>query len=381
MAMRDGIRITNWNIDRPWRNGKTRRAALQKAHLHRLASGVTVITESWTEFALDGQQGVHSLGSDLYPGYDRSERAVSIWVRSDWRTEVIERTELSVCARVVPDLGPQLLVVGGLIPYRDAGSPPWATHVREALHFSADWVRLRCLYPDHVLCVAGDFNMTLDGDGGYGTPAGRQAVRQGLRAAGLICHTAMRAPKPGVPGQSRGNIDHICIDSRVALASPVSAWAAEDRARALSDHNGMTVDLQWPAQLPDVVGSSPGRSCFAELLGERPAQWGLRGDPHLWNEMTVLIGSEPMPSSAEALARRIAGAFEQLAGVPLASARELLSIDRYPGGGMSGGMVDPHFWRETAIPLLIERATRLGAFKAAHVPSEIECETRSPRSP
>lgn len=78
--------------------------------------------------------------------------------------------------------------------------------------------------------------------------------------------------------------------------------------------------------------------------------------------MTVLIGSEPLPGSAEALARRIAAAFEQLVGVPLSSAQDSVPIDRYPGGGMSGGMVDPSFWRDTAIPLLAERAIRLGAF-------------------
>jgi hypothetical protein len=36
------------------------------------------------------------------------------------------------------------------------------------------------------------------------------------------------------------------------------------------------------------------------LFQERPFTWGLRGDPHVWDEMERVLGEHPLPPSSEA---------------------------------------------------------------------------------
>lgn len=93
---------------------------------------------------------------------------------------------------------------------------------------------------------------------------------------------------------------------------------------------------------------------IADLFQEKPWQWGLRGDPYLWQEMTNHFASIPLSDSAEQLEQLLAQAFETLTGHPITS-EKFFSVERFPRDGMSGGMVSPQFWRETAVPLLLER--------------------------
>ena len=43
-----------------------------------------------------------------------------------------------------------------------------------------------------------------------------------------------------------------------------------------------------------------------------------------------------------------------LTGKSISTVRAI-KIERYDQGGMSGGMVSTEFWKETAIPLLLDR--------------------------
>ncbi|MFL5383842.1 MAG: hypothetical protein ACJ8GN_15080 [Longimicrobiaceae bacterium] len=92
----------------------------------------------------------------------------------------------------------------------------------------------------------------------------------------------------------------------------------------------------------------------AALFREEPARWGLRGDPWLWREMRERFERVACPATPEAVAALAGGAFAELTGVPL-SHPEPVYVERYDHGGMSGGHVDPRFWRETALPLLQSR--------------------------
>jgi hypothetical protein len=93
---------------------------------------------------------------------------------------------------------------------------------------------------------------------------------------------------------------------------------------------------------------------IGELFQQIPWQWGLRGDPYLWDAMQNHFSQTPLPRSAEQLAQLLAQAFETLTGQPI-TAEKHFSVERFPRGGMSGGMVSPQFWRETAVPLLQAR--------------------------
>ena len=97
---------------------------------------------------------------------------------------------------------------------------------------------------------------------------------------------------------------------------------------------------------------------LASLFAPEPDQWGLRGCPHLWAELTESYRGAPatvLPAQfVVSLTGRVAGAL----GVPL-SLGEVTFVDGYARGGMSSGQVDHAWWIETAIPLLQERLQRL----------------------
>jgi hypothetical protein len=92
----------------------------------------------------------------------------------------------------------------------------------------------------------------------------------------------------------------------------------------------------------------------ADLFREEPIQWGLRGDPHLWREMAEHLAGTPWPASETELTQQLTRLFEQLAGIGLDHPNHV-HLPRHAHGGMSSGMVSSAFWRERAIPLLVER--------------------------
>ena len=92
----------------------------------------------------------------------------------------------------------------------------------------------------------------------------------------------------------------------------------------------------------------------SKLFSPEPTQWGLRGDPHLWQEMRDAVGSKPMPDSVESLTRVIEEVYMELTGRPM-SQQKPFYVPRLNHGGMSGGVVSPSFWLERALPLLRKR--------------------------
>jgi hypothetical protein len=92
----------------------------------------------------------------------------------------------------------------------------------------------------------------------------------------------------------------------------------------------------------------------ATLFDERPVRWGLRGDPWLWWDMRERLASVALPETGDELVAMVAAKFEELTGHPV-SHSELIFLEKYDHGGMSGGTVSPEFWRDTAIPLLRQR--------------------------
>lgn len=93
---------------------------------------------------------------------------------------------------------------------------------------------------------------------------------------------------------------------------------------------------------------------LAEIFQPEPARWGLRGDPHLWRELRDALAEQAVPASAAELALLLAQTFERLTGAP-PSGQQPIYVARLNHGGMSGGYVDPRFWAETGIPLLLAR--------------------------
>ena len=99
---------------------------------------------------------------------------------------------------------------------------------------------------------------------------------------------------------------------------------------------------------------NPEPTFIADFFQNKPGQWGLRGDPYLWQEMAEQFAQTPIPQTAEQLEQLLTDAFETLTGQPLTT-ETFIPVARFPRGGMSGGMVSPQFWRETAVPVLLTR--------------------------
>ena len=93
---------------------------------------------------------------------------------------------------------------------------------------------------------------------------------------------------------------------------------------------------------------------ITDLFSPRPDDWELRGDPHLWAELSTYLAEVKMPNSANAVRQIITSAIETLTGNTLAGC-DVVVINRYPHDGMSSRHVSLRFWNETALPLLVSR--------------------------
>ena len=238
------MRIATWNLDRPWKNGRRERADLQRERIRSVGADIWVLTETWSGIVLPDHHGVStpsSLGT-----YDASESAVAIWVPEAWGVRTLEVTTATLCAEVVPPGAESpLLIYGTIITWHgDPGGKNWVKHLEEVDRQTTDWVRLRKDYPSHLLIVAGDFNMTLHSDKGYGHQDGRRMVRERLPLAGMRCVTDIDIRSPVHGALERDSIDHICIDQRMSLvAGPCAFSGITKDAKRMSDHNGMVVEV------------------------------------------------------------------------------------------------------------------------------------------
>jgi molybdenum cofactor cytidylyltransferase len=97
---------------------------------------------------------------------------------------------------------------------------------------------------------------------------------------------------------------------------------------------------------------------LASIFRPGPWQWGMRGDPHLWSEMEVEFEKMEVPATPGALAAVVHEAFARLSGEPM-SHPERFYVPRLDHGGMSAGHVNPGWWRDKALPLLLERQAAL----------------------
>ncbi|MFZ6873422.1 MobA protein [Undibacterium sp. Di27W] len=93
---------------------------------------------------------------------------------------------------------------------------------------------------------------------------------------------------------------------------------------------------------------------IAMLFKEAPTSWGLRGDPYLWEELQEYFATAALPESAILLQEKIEQAFQDLTGLSMYESDNFL-IPRFAHGGMSSGQICTKFWRESAVPLLMQR--------------------------
>lgn len=109
--------------------------------------------------------------------------------------------------------------------------------------------------------------------------------------------------------------------------------------------------LLFEKKMQDTI--SPEKS-LAKFFEEIPSQWGLRGDPSLWQEMKEKLASTPIPSSTYEFEEILYELYKELTGVSV-KLRTNVYVERYEGVGMSSGTVSSAYWIKTLIPLLLKR--------------------------
>lgn len=101
---------------------------------------------------------------------------------------------------------------------------------------------------------------------------------------------------------------------------------------------------------------APDAGWWDGLFSPPPEQWGLRGDPLLWQHLRATLRDRARPTDTTALEAEIVRAIETAIGAPVAGSDETVFVPDFARGGMSSGHVHLDTWRGTLIPLLIIRS-------------------------
>lgn len=247
------IRIATWNLERPKQNGHSKNLRrIEK--IHEINADLWVLTETHSAIALDGYA---CLATSSQPGYHTDgESFAAIWSRWPIRRAIPTFDPyFSVCAEVDSPAGP-MLIFGTIITYANNPGPGgkarrWEEHRKSIAAHAADWRRLREEFPNHLLCVAGDFNQSRDGSGWYEDADSVAKLSLALDRSSLKCVTELDMRANGL---SRATIDHICLSQPLASGvRTIGAWEgkAPDDCK-MSDHNGVFIDVDaQPCGQPD----------------------------------------------------------------------------------------------------------------------------------
>lgn len=93
---------------------------------------------------------------------------------------------------------------------------------------------------------------------------------------------------------------------------------------------------------------------LSDLFTERPATYGLRGDPYFWKYLEEYFSKVEFPYSETWLTDDVYRLFVQVSGEQL-SVDATPYVEEFAHGGMSSGVLCGEFWVKRAIPMLIER--------------------------
>ena len=96
------------------------------------------------------------------------------------------------------------------------------------------------------------------------------------------------------------------------------------------------------------------RRTLGSLFHPEPPQWGLRGDPGLWDELARRFADTPLPTGFGDLWQMLEAAYVESVGQALTDPHSP-NIARFNRGGMSQGAVSPEHWAKTLFPLISAR--------------------------
>lgn len=239
------VRIATWNLERPTQKGwiKNQRR-LDK--IREINADVWVLTETNAVIALPNDY--RSVASDSISGYHKKgENLSTIWSRWKLRSIPTFDPRWAVCAEVDSPFG-AMIIYGTIITYaNDKGisgtAKRWEEHRQSIRHHHQDWLRIQTKYPNHLMCIAGDFNQSRDRSGWCEEKQSVELLSTALGDLSLVCVTEENLQTKGF---SRSTVDHICLSERLKpYKVEMGAWEGiTSENKKMSDHNGVFVDLR-----------------------------------------------------------------------------------------------------------------------------------------
>jgi endonuclease/exonuclease/phosphatase family metal-dependent hydrolase len=235
------LRIATWNLERPKINGWKRNPQIEEK-IHEIDADIWILTEtnasivpSSKRFPQVGYVPLASLPTKELP-HTLGESCTAIWSRYGIRQAVKTfEIDTAVCAEIETPLG-LMLVYGTILTYADDKGPnnkskKWVEHQKAIADHNRDWTRIAAVFPQHTLCIAGDFNTSFC-DNYYAAEGNRNDLLAVFQTLGMRNLTA----------EVEQNIDHIVMSHSMIKASPfvVTTW---NQDKKLSDHIGVCVEI------------------------------------------------------------------------------------------------------------------------------------------
>jgi hypothetical protein len=206
---------------------------------------IWVLTE--TRNVISMGDGWHSFSSYPIPDYhDDGETLVTVWSR--WAIRPVSASRFTACAEIIiPTLGP-FLVYGTVIPWdKDEGFSKqvkparWEEHRRQVKVQTSEWEVLSKSYPEHLMCIAGDFNQHRDRSGFYKDNDSVKKVSDSMAFCGLRCITENNSANDQL---SKPLVDHICLSESLAQSAKVTVYPYDAKGSAkLSDHHLVMAEI------------------------------------------------------------------------------------------------------------------------------------------
>lgn len=237
------IKIATWNIQRPSKGGPLNPQRMQR--IKGLDADIWILTETRDVISMDA--GWNCLSSYPIPNYhETGETLVTVW--SKYEVRPVSASRFTACAEVmIPALGP-LLVYGTVIPWdKDEGFSKqhvparWEEHRRQVNVQTSEWEVLAKSYPEHLMCIAGDFNQHRGQSGPYKDDDSVNKVSDSLALCGLVCVTE---DNEACSGLSKPLVDHICLSEKLTRDVKLTVYPYDDKDCArLSDHHLVMVEI------------------------------------------------------------------------------------------------------------------------------------------
>lgn len=99
---------------------------------------------------------------------------------------------------------------------------------------------------------------------------------------------------------------------------------------------------------------------IGDIFEDEPRQWGLRGDPHMWQELRNSLSDLKENLNQIEFEKELDKRFNRIVQQEgKQTSNETVWFESFPQLGMSGGSISLNWWQETGLPLIKNRYKEL----------------------